>query len=164
MPTPTPRFPNGNCKNCKTIGSASRSSKPQKCRFNFPRPLIDTTTIGPLGTVEIARNHVWINAFNPSLAYITESNHDVNFIPSAIKGLALVRYITNYATKGDCNQYERLMAALMAERAGQEARRLQAETGQYNAHEDGSGNHQFALKTLSGLVSRLSFACRLGEP
>ncbi len=34
----------------------------------------------------------------------------MNFIPSSIKALALIHYITNYATKGDYNQYQRVMA------------------------------------------------------
>ena len=35
----------------------------------------------------------------------------MNFIPSSIKVLAFIHYITNYATKGDCSQYQRVIAA-----------------------------------------------------
>ncbi len=31
--------------------------------------------------------------------------------------MALIHYITNYATKGDCNQYQRVMAATIVRKA-----------------------------------------------
>ncbi len=32
-----------------------------KCRFDFPRPCIDKTRVTGLGSIEISRNHPWIN-------------------------------------------------------------------------------------------------------
>lgn len=36
-------------------------------------------------------------------------NHNINFIPSNIKVLAFVWYITNYVAKNNCNQYQYFM-------------------------------------------------------
>ncbi len=82
-----------------------------QCRFDFSRPCIDKTRVTELGSIKISRNHLWINPWNPALASLIRSNHDINFIPSNVKALALVRYITNYATQGDCSQYQCVMGA-----------------------------------------------------
>ena len=38
-------------------------------------------------------------------------------IPSNVKALALIRYITNYATKGDCSQYQRVIGAAIVQKS-----------------------------------------------
>lgn len=48
---------------CYKYGEAATG----KCRFNFPRPLVDGTTINSLGTIDIERNNVWVNPFNPTI-------------------------------------------------------------------------------------------------
>ena len=63
------------------------------------------------GTIDLERINVWINPWYPALASLTRSNHDINFIPSNIKASALVNYITNYAIKGNCSQYQQIMEA-----------------------------------------------------
>ncbi len=80
-----------------------------KCRFDFLRPCIDKTRVTGLGSIEILQNHPWINPWNSALASLIRSSHDINFIPSNIKALALVCYITNYTIKGNCSQYQRVM-------------------------------------------------------
>lgn len=70
-----------------------------------------------MGSIDIYRNDVWVNPWNPALASLIRSNHDINFIPSNVKALALVCYITNYATKGDCNQYQQEMGAAFIRKA-----------------------------------------------
>lgn len=111
---------------CYKYGAAAS----KQCRFDFPRPRINETTITKQGTIDIYRNNVWINPWCPSFASLTRSNHDINFIPSSIKALALVRYITNYTTKGDCSQYQRMMGAAFVRRAYEEgADQRMANTG-----------------------------------
>ena len=95
---------------CFKYGSAAA----KKCRFNFLRPIVGQTCVLDSGIIEICRNNAWVNAWNPALASLIRSNHDITFISSAIKALALVRYITNYATKGDCDQYQRTLAFAIA--------------------------------------------------
>ncbi len=74
-----------------------------QCRFDFPCPTNDQTKITRQGNIEVFKNNVWINSWCLAIASLIWSNHDINFIPSNIKILALVWYITNYITKGDCN-------------------------------------------------------------
>ena len=93
----------------------------KQCRFDFPRPRIVQTVITQQGTIDIYRNNVWVNPWCPGLAALTRSNHDINFIPSNVKALVLVRYITNYATKSDCSQYQRVMGAAFVQKAYEEA-------------------------------------------
>lgn len=64
------------------------------------------------GTIDVKRNNVWINPWCPALVSLIRSNYDINFIPSNVKALVLVRYITNYITKSDCSQYQRIMEAV----------------------------------------------------
>ena len=47
------------------------------------------------------------------IAFLIQSNYNINFIPSSIKVLAFIHYITNYATKANCSQYQRVMATVM---------------------------------------------------
>lgn len=81
------------------------------------------------GTIDVERNNVWINLWCLALASLTRSNHDINFIPSNVKALALVRYITNYATKGDCSQYQRIMGAAFVRKAYEDATDQRIEDG-----------------------------------
>ncbi len=92
-----------------------------QCRFDFPRPTNDQTRITPQGNIEVFRNNVWVNPWYPTIASLIRSNHDINFIPSNVKALAFIWYITNYATKGDCNQYQRVMRAAFVRKAFEDA-------------------------------------------
>lgn len=80
--------------------------------FNFPRSQLAQTTMLNQGIIDVELNNVWINPWYPALASLTRSNHDINFIPSNVKALALVYYITNYATKDGCIQYQQIMEAV----------------------------------------------------
>ena len=110
---------------CFKYGAAASG----QCRFNFPRPQLAQTTVSDQGTIDVERNNVWINPWCPALASLTRSNHDINFIPSNVKALALVRYITNYATKGDCSQYQRIMGAAFVRKAYEDATDQRIEDG-----------------------------------
>ncbi len=52
---------------------------------------------------------------------LLRSNHDITFIASANNALALIYYITNYATKGDVSQYQRIMGAAFVKNAYDES-------------------------------------------
>lgn len=87
------------------------------CQFDFPRPILSRLQIDPNGTIKLRRDNVWVNPWNPAIASLIRSNHHINFIPSTTKALALIHYITNYATKGDSSQYQRVMAAAIVRKA-----------------------------------------------
>ncbi len=69
------------------------------------------------GTIRLKQNNVWVNPWNSAIASLIRFNHDINFIPSSIKALALIHYITNYATKNDCSQYQRVMVVAIVRKA-----------------------------------------------
>ena len=83
--------------------------KSKVCKFDFPQPSLPNSEIDMNGTIGLKWDNVWVNPWNLAIASLIRSNHDINFIPSSIKALALIYYITNYATKGDCSQYQRVM-------------------------------------------------------
>jgi hypothetical protein len=75
------------------------------CRFGMPRELVASPKIDELGVIHLARNHPWINPWNPAIASCLRSNHDISWIPTVSKSLALIYYITNYATKDDVSPW-----------------------------------------------------------
>lgn len=46
----------------------------RKCRFDFPRPLVEKTFITKHGSIDIRRNDAWLNSWNPALASLIRSN------------------------------------------------------------------------------------------
>jgi hypothetical protein len=45
-----------------------KDSSKNTCRFGMPRDLLSTSTVDDLGNIHIARNHPWINPWNPAIA------------------------------------------------------------------------------------------------
>lgn len=77
----------------------------QKCQFNFSHLMIEQTHILDVESIEICHNNGLVNSWNAAFALLIQSNHNIIFILSVIKALALAKYIINYATKSDCDQY-----------------------------------------------------------
>ncbi|KAJ4221417.1 hypothetical protein NW757_014466 [Fusarium falciforme] len=71
------------------------------CRFKAPWKIIDATGLSDDGLLTIRRNHSLVNRYNKAMAVGLRHNHDVSMILTMTKGLAMVFYITNYATKLD---------------------------------------------------------------
>ena len=93
------------------------TSQSKVCRFDFPKPKILASHIDHNGLIQLTQANVWMNLWSPAIASLIRSNHDINFIPFSVKALALIHYIINYATKGDCSQYQRIMAAAIVRKA-----------------------------------------------
>ncbi|KAJ6436030.1 reverse transcriptase [Purpureocillium lavendulum] len=81
------------------------------CRFKAPWKLVEETGFTDDGLLRIRRNHPLVNRYNKSLAIGLRHNHDVSMILTRTKGLAMVYYITNYATKLDTPMWKRLALA-----------------------------------------------------
>ncbi|XP_044714515.1 PIF1 protein [Hirsutella rhossiliensis] len=82
-----------------------------------PWKIVDETGFTEDGLLQIRRNHPLVNRYNKSLAVGLRHNHDVSMILTKTKGLAMVYYITNYATKLETPMWKRI--ALAAEVARQ---------------------------------------------
>ncbi|KAF3914297.1 hypothetical protein ABW21_db0201672 [Orbilia brochopaga] len=71
------------------------------CRFGAPWKPVDRSYVDSEGTLHLKRRKldIMVNQWNPAIAVCVRSNHDVDFLPTKAKYLALIHYITNYATK-----------------------------------------------------------------
>ncbi|KAM4064307.1 ATP-dependent DNA helicase PIF1 [Hirsutella rhossiliensis] len=78
------------------------------CRFKAPWKIVEQTGFTEDGLLQIRRNHPLVNRYNKSLAVGLRHNHDVSMILTKTKGLAMVYYITNYATKLDTPMWKRI--------------------------------------------------------
>lgn len=91
----------------RTHTASCRKFGTKECRFNFPRSLIpesvyDETTGGILSS----RNNEWLNPYNLVLMYLLRCNHDIQLLSTSSDALALIYYITDYATKRQLKSYE----------------------------------------------------------
>ena len=71
------------------------------CRFGMPQELVPNSYIDRFGVIHLLRNHAWINPWNCAIASCIRSNHDISWIPTVMKCLSLIYYLTNYVTKDD---------------------------------------------------------------
>jgi hypothetical protein len=83
------------------------------CRFGMPRNLVPHSYADENGVIHLARNHAWVNPWNPAIASCIRSNHDISWIPTVAKCLSLIYYQTNYATKDDITPHQMLLKAAL---------------------------------------------------
>ncbi|KAM4055420.1 PIF1 protein [Hirsutella rhossiliensis] len=88
-----------------------------------PWKIVEETGFTEDGLLQIRRNHPLVNRYNKSLAVGLRHNHDVSMILTKTKGLAMVYYITNYATKLDTPMWKRIALAAEVARQLREAGR-----------------------------------------
>jgi hypothetical protein len=69
---------------------------------------VDTTGLSEDNLLTIRRNHPLVNRYNKAIAVGLRYNHDISMILTRTKGLAMVFYITNYATKLDTPMWRRI--------------------------------------------------------
>lgn len=72
-----------------------------------------------------------------------------------MKALTLVHYITNYTTKGDCNQYQRIMATAIVRKVFKNRDRPGSGPRFYSPNLD-----KFVLKAFN----KLSHNCEVSKP
>ncbi|PVH90212.1 hypothetical protein DM02DRAFT_683692 [Periconia macrospinosa] len=81
------------------------------CRFKAPWKIVEETGFTREGLLNIRRNHSLVNRYNKAMAVGLRHNHDISMILTKAKGLAMVFYITNYATKLDTPMWKRIVFA-----------------------------------------------------
>lgn len=69
------------------------------CRFKAPWRLVERTAFTESGVLQIWRSHSIVNRWNKAMAVGLRHNHDISFITIQYKTIAIVFYVTNYATK-----------------------------------------------------------------
>jgi hypothetical protein len=86
-------------------------SRAQLCRFRAPWKLVPETGLTDDGLLEVKRDHHMVNQYNQSMAIGLRHNTDISLILTRKKGLALIYYICNYATKLNAPMWKRLAYA-----------------------------------------------------
>jgi hypothetical protein len=81
------------------------------CRFKAPWRLVEETAFKAGGVLEIRRNHSMVNRWNKAIAVGLRHNHDISFIGTQSRTMAIVFYVTNYATKLEDPVWKRAAAA-----------------------------------------------------
>ena len=87
--------------------------KKDKCRFRMPRDLQPVSCADDFGVIHLKRDDGWITSYNPAIATCIRSNHDITWIPTNVKALSYIYYLTNYATKADVSPHQILVKAAL---------------------------------------------------
>ncbi|KAM4067705.1 PIF1-like helicase [Hirsutella rhossiliensis] len=93
------------------VGDGAHKHRLTPCRFKAPWKIVEESGFTEDGLLKIRRNHPLVNRYNKAMAVGLRHNHDVSMILTKTKGLAMVFYITNYATKLDTPMWKRLVFA-----------------------------------------------------
>lgn len=96
---------------CVKYSPTGKGKTRDRCRFNAPWKLVDKTGFTEDGVLHIRRTHPMVNRWNQAMAIGLRHNHDVSFIGTQRKTMALVFYLTNYATKAEDPVWKRTAAA-----------------------------------------------------
>jgi hypothetical protein len=92
----------------------------------MPRDIVEASKIGENGVIQLARNHAWVNLWNLAIGSCIWLNHDISWIPTVPKSLALVYYIMNYATKDDVSPLQMVTKAALLKQAIDHAHSMQS--------------------------------------
>lgn len=96
---------------CVKYSIKKQGRKSNLCRFKAPWRLVEKTAFTEDGVLRIQRRHEWVNRWNKAMAVGLRHNHDISFIATQCKTLAIVYYVTNYATKVEDPVWKRVAAA-----------------------------------------------------
>lgn len=73
--------------------------------------LVEEIYIDKYNSFYFKQNNGWVNLWNLTIALLLQSNYNIIFIASANNAFAVIYYITNYTTKKDASQYQRIIDA-----------------------------------------------------
>ncbi|KAJ0129047.1 Uncharacterized protein HZ326_25057, partial [Fusarium oxysporum f. sp. albedinis] len=96
---------------CVKYAIRGRGKLRDPCRFKAPWRLAERTAFTDEGVLQIRRSHSMVNRWNKAMAVGLRHNHDISFIATQCKTMAIVFYVTNYATKVDDPVWKRVAAA-----------------------------------------------------
>ena len=97
------------CVKYSMTGGGGR--KRDLCRFKAPWKLVERTAFTAEGVLQIRRSHNMVNRWNKVIAVGLRHNHDISFIATQHKTMAIIFYVTNYATKVEDPMWKRVAAA-----------------------------------------------------
>ncbi|KAI8648527.1 ATP-dependent DNA helicase [Fusarium keratoplasticum] len=126
-----------------SLGKGGR--KGDRCRFKALWRLVEKTAFTAEGVLQVRRTHSMVNRWNKAIAVGLRHNHDISFIATQRKAMALIYYVTNYATKVEDPVWKRVAAA---------AELLVASTGDGTADGGGAGGDGATDDTVKGNRTR----------
>jgi hypothetical protein len=147
------------------------TGKRDLCRFKAPWKLVEKTAFTEDGVLQIRRSHSMVNRWNKAIAVGLRHNHDISFIATQCKTMAIVFYVTNYATKVEDPVWKRVAAAAavfnICNPSGTEN-----DEGQELARGESAGpsGHQFLMKVANRVFTERALsqveviAHLLGQP
>jgi hypothetical protein len=141
---------------CVKYSIKKKGQKGNPCRFKAPWKVVEKTGFNEDGVLQIRRRHEWVNRWNKAIAVGLRHNHDFAFIATLLRTLAIVYYVTNYATKVEDPVWKRLAAAGDVSRALNEAATgPQAQAAQAAGEEDGRQNksRQFLMRVANRIFT-----------
>ena len=120
------------------------------CRFGMPRELVPHSHVDEFGVIHLARNNGWVTPWNPAIASCIRSNHDISWIPTVTKCLALLYYQTNYATKDDVSPYQMVLKAALLKESIEKANATQTPNA-VDMRLQKKGTDDFVLRCFNSL-------------
>lgn len=96
---------------CVKYSMTGGGRKRDLCRFKAPWKLVERTAFTADGVLQIRRSHSMVNRWSKPIAVGLRHNHDISFIATQRRVMAIVFYVTNYATKVEDPVWKRVAAA-----------------------------------------------------
>ncbi|KAK4061234.1 hypothetical protein Purlil1_14261 [Purpureocillium lilacinum] len=96
---------------CVKYSLGKQRQKGSMCRFKAPWKLVEKTCFTDEGILKIRRTHPMVNRWNKAIAVGLRHNHDISFIATQQKTMALIYYVTNYSTKVEDPIWKRAVTA-----------------------------------------------------
>ncbi|EXL90209.1 hypothetical protein FOIG_16527 [Fusarium odoratissimum NRRL 54006] len=139
---------------CVKYAIGRRGTKQNPCRFGAPWKPVEKTYFDEDGLLRLRRSHSLVNRWNKVMAVGLRHNHDISFIVTKCKGLALVYYVTNYATKVEDPVWKRVVATKELIRLlGDDGTGDQSSNGR--GRTEGDNRHSQARRFLLRMANRI---------
>ncbi|KAG6979113.1 hypothetical protein FocnCong_v010858 [Fusarium oxysporum f. sp. conglutinans] len=139
---------------CVKYAIRRRGTKQNPCRFGAPWKPVEKTYFDEDWLLRLRRSHSLVNRWNKVMAVGLRHNHDISFIVTKCKGLALVYYVTNYATKVEDPVWKRVVAAKELIRLlGDDSTGDQSSNGR--GRTEGDNRHSQARRFLLRMANRI---------
>ncbi|OAQ58651.1 ATP-dependent DNA helicase PIF1 [Pochonia chlamydosporia 170] len=137
-----------------SLGKKGRSR--DLCRFKAPWRLVEKTAFTEDGVLHIRRNHGMVNRWNKAMAVGLRHNHDISFIATQCKTMALIYYVTNYATKVEDPVWKRIAAAaeaLPVLQVEEQGSRADTEAGAVSENGGRNKTRQFLMRVANRIFT-----------
>ncbi len=137
---------------CVKYSIGRRHGRQDLCRFKAPWRLVEKTGFTPDGVLQVRRSHSLVNRWNKAMAVGLRHNHDISFVATLCKTMALIYYVTNYATKVEDPESKRAAAAAevigaLGQPASEDGENTQRGSGAQNGHQ--SKARQFLMRVAN---------------